>query len=120
MKKIEINQEYNNIINEFEECLKLIQWKTHELFIEFYDDQGLHRDEIEQKYAAFRKAKSRKKINIYEIKEYIEYIKHHDKFEKNGYIYGKYIKLGHIEPSTERMLKKLSQKYTKNKLDELL
>lgn len=125
MKELETNNELKILINEFETILKKIQWGLRNFFDEYYNDQTdkggglLNTKEIKQKYDAFRKAKSRNKINIYDLRKYIKYIQNHDDLKKTQYVYANYIPLDHIETSTERMLKKLSKEYTNKVMKEL-
>lgn len=93
MNKIKTNTEYEKLICEFEKYLDLCQWTLRNFFDEFYDNsihisgERLNPEEIKQKYDAFRKAKSRNKINIYDLKEYIKFMQNHDVIKKKGYVY---------------------------------
>lgn len=125
MKELETNKECEILINEFETSLKKLQWNLRNFFDEFYSDPTdkggglLNINEIKQKYDSFRKAKSRNRINIYDLEKYIKYLQSHDDLKKTKYVYANYIPLDHIEISTERMLKNLSKKYTKKIMEEL-
>ncbi|MWP63250.1 hypothetical protein [Gilliamella sp. Pas-s25] len=126
MGKIKTSTEYEHLVVEFETYLKLAQWNLRNLFDEFYNDPTdigggmLNAEEIKQRYDSFRKAKSRNKINIYDLKKYIKFMQNHDVIKKKGYVYANYIPLGDdIKPSTKKMFEELSKEYTNKVMSEL-
>ncbi|WP_392552897.1 hypothetical protein RHO14_03270 [Orbus wheelerorum] len=125
MKKTCLNTEYESLLDEFDNGLVRLQWNIRNFFDEFYNtptneggDGILNKDEIKQKYDAFRKAKSRQKVNLYELKTYINYIQNHHNFKTSQNIYANYISLGNLSPSTEKILKKISTEFTKEFMEK--
>lgn len=126
MKKLETTKEYKLLVNEFEINLKKLKWSLRNFFDEYYSDPSdkggrfLNSDEIKQKYDSFRKAKSRNKINIYILKDYIEYIQNHHDMKNTQYVYANYIPLGYLDKITEMSIGKFSEDFTKKVMQDLV